>query len=105
MSDDKKNVTPAQAVGSLLLAGASIWFWFGGGLEHQAAREGARIEAQVAADAEAQYAIARRSGGPMDACVQAGIVAAAHLQAKDEPGYQRWQAIERADCERAGMPR
>jgi len=34
-----------------------------------------------------QYEIAARHGGAIDVCVQAGLVTAAYLQAKDESHY------------------
>jgi len=89
-------------VGIILAAGAA-WFFFGGGLEHQAAKDMNRIEQQVAEDAVKQYEIAKRSGTSMDACVHAGLVSAAYVQAKDESNYQRWKAIEKSDCAIAGV--
>jgi hypothetical protein len=61
------------------------------------------IQNRVAADTVTQYGIAQRNGSAMDVCVQAGMVTAAYLQAKDEPNYQRWKQIEKADCEKAGL--
>jgi len=78
---------------SLIVLGIAAWYFFGGGLE-----------SNVADDAIEQYEIAKRSGTPMDACVHAGIVRAAYLQAKDEDNYQKWQSVERRDCQNAGMP-
>ncbi len=95
--------TPVGAVVSVLLLAGSIWFFFGGGLERKAASDLSIVEQQVATDAVKQYEIARRSGTPMDACVHAGLVAAAYIQAKDEPNYQRWKAIEKSDCREAGV--
>jgi hypothetical protein len=62
------------------------------------------ITAKVARDSVQQYEIAKRSGNAIDVCVQAGLVSAAFLQAKDEANYASWKAIEKADCKRAGMP-
>ena len=59
---------------------------------------------QVAKDAIQQYEIAERQGDKIQICVQAGLVSAAYLQAKDEANYQTWKEVERADCSRAGMP-
>lgn len=62
------------------------------------------IHDQVASDAVSQYQIAKRSSAaPVNLCVQAGLVAQAFLQAKDEPNYVKWQAVEGADCARAGI--
>lgn len=64
----------------------------------------ADISNQVATDVVAQYEIAKRQGDPMQVCVQAGLVSAAYLQAKDEPRYVAAKAAEKVDCARAGMP-
>jgi hypothetical protein len=45
--------------------------------------------AAVAADAAQQLEIARRNGTPVDVCVQAMSVSAAHLQANDEANYAK----------------
>jgi hypothetical protein len=58
---------------------------------------------KVAADAVEEYAITQRSGTPIDVCVQAGLVSAAYLQAKDEENYSRAKARQNADCARAGV--
>lgn len=63
------------------------------------------IYSKVAADAEAQYNIARRQGDPIATCVHAGLVAAAHIQAQDEVRYRRWKDHEADDCQKAGVPR
>jgi hypothetical protein len=64
------------------------------------------IEIQVARDAEDQYGIVARNGGSaMDRCVQAGMVAAAFLQANAEGRYQDWKKIEDRDCAAAGLRR
>lgn len=62
-----------------------------------------KIEDQVATDAVNQYNIAKKSSDPIQICVQAGLVAAAYLQAKDESNYLAWKETEKADCKRAGM--
>ena len=55
----------------------------------------------MAADAVRQYNIAARNGSPIDICVQAGIVAAAYLQAENEAEYARWKKIEKNNCDYA----
>ncbi|MBT2304812.1 hypothetical protein J7E70_30805 [Variovorax paradoxus] len=62
------------------------------------------IYRQVVDDTVTQYNMVKRQGGPIDICVHAGLVAAAYLQAKDEPGYATWKDRQKADCETAGMP-
>jgi hypothetical protein len=82
-----------SALISLVIFGGSLWWYFGGGIENK-----------VASDAVAQYNIAKEKGNAMDACVSAGIVAAAYQQAKDSDNYGKWKDIERADCKQAGVP-
>jgi hypothetical protein len=102
---DEKNKSTAGTVVAVIIVGAMAWFYFGGGLEKQAARSMQDITKQVAGDAVTQYEMVKRSGTATDICFHAGMVAAAYLQAKDEPGYQRWKATENADCTKAGVPR
>jgi hypothetical protein len=94
----------ATAIGSVLFAVLVFWFFLGGGVEKQAAKEMGNIESQVANDAVTEYNITKKSGNPIDICVHAGMVAAAYLQAKNEPQYQQWKQTEKADCKAAGMP-
>ena len=61
------------------------------------------ITNKVAAEAVDQYQIAKRGNDPIQTCVQAGMVVAAFLQAKDEASFQKWQAIEKVDCAAAGV--
>jgi hypothetical protein len=96
--------TVAGGLGGLLIAGVAIWFYFGGGLEHETAKEMGEIENKVATDSVTEYGIAKRNGNGMDVCVQAGMVAAAFLQAKDEASYRQWKDTETVDCKAAGLP-
>lgn len=101
----KNSANKVSAVVGGIVAVAAIWFYFGGGLERQAARDMAKIEMQVAEDAVKQYDIAKTSGSAMDRCVQAGFVAAAYLQAKDDANYKVWKQTESDECGAAGVPR
>lgn len=65
----------------------------------------ADIEKKVAEDSVSQYNIAKRQGDKIQICVQAGLVSAAYLQAKDEAKYSEWKSIESADCKAAGINR
>jgi len=107
----KSGVRPSLVVLAVI---AGALYYFGGGFEYdaqetmetierQAAVEMRRIENQVAADAVKEYQIAKRSGTAMDAYVQAGLVAAAYLQANDEPNFKKWKEIEKAEARRAGI--
>ncbi len=94
----------ANGLGGLVIAGVAVWYYFGGDLEHEAAKEMGKIEQEVATDSVTEYGIAKRNGNSMDACVQAGFVAAAFLQAKDEASYRQWKDTETLDCKTAGLP-
>ena len=86
MADPKSNSVGSVIIIVLVLG--MVWFFFGGGLEKQTAKDMKNIEYQVATDAEKQYEIAKLSGTAIDACVHAGLVSAAYIQAKDEAQYQ-----------------
>jgi hypothetical protein len=70
----------------------------------QVSRSGSRfmddINEKVISDAEREYQIASSSGTNVDRCVHAGMVAAAHLQAHNQPSYQSWKMREERDCHR-----
>jgi hypothetical protein len=100
----KTSKNTISAIVTLVVVGGMAWYLFGGGLEKEGAKEMARIEQSVADDAVKQYDIAKREGDAMQVCVQAGFVAAAYLQAKEEGSYERWKGTEKADCRRAGVP-
>lgn len=93
----------ANALGALVFIGVLIWL-FGGGLDWQAGETMKKIQNNVAADAVAEYGIAQRNGNNIDQCVQAGIVAAAYLQANDEKNYAHWKGMRDRDCGEAGIP-
>lgn len=77
---------------SVAIFAASLWYFFGGGME-----------SKVADDAVKEYKMVKRNGTRMDICVHAGLVAAAYLQAKNEDEYRRWKATEKSDCAVAGL--
>jgi len=97
------HLSGASVIGGLAMAGVAIWWFSAGGFEAQATTEMNRIETKVAADAVAQYEIAKRQGDPIQTCVQAGFVSAAYLQAKDESNYQVWKQTQKTDCRAAGI--
>ena len=66
---------------------AAVWFYFGGGMSGLANKRLSEIKAKVATDQEAQYNIAAAQGDKVAMCVQAGMVAAAYLQAQDASAY------------------
>jgi hypothetical protein len=101
--EQQQRVNPVTAVIGIIVAVGMAWFYFGGGLERQAARDLNRIQTQVANDFVQQYEVAKRNGTAMDRCVRAGLVAEGFLQAKNEASYAHWKAIEKADCAAAGV--
>jgi hypothetical protein len=81
-----------MAVFGVFVIGMIVWIIIGPNLMME------DITRTVAADAEQQYRIAEREGDPVQKCVQAGYVAAAHLQAKNEDDYTLWKMTQRTDC-------
>ena len=100
----EKSQSPWQVVGVLVLLGLAGWFFFGGGLEQQAQSDLEDVYSKVATDAVAQYGIADRNGAAMDKCIAAQMVVGAYLQAKDEPNYVKWKAVQQSQCTAAGLP-
>jgi len=84
-----------------MLCGVVLLSW---GCDKLVQHEMQQIENQVAEDAVKQYNIAKEQGDKMQICVQAGFASAAFLQAKDKENYNKWKAIEKSDCEAAGVP-
>jgi hypothetical protein len=102
-----QSVSAGQVVG-VVVAGALLFWWFGvagGTRDPVTATTMDNIYGKVSSDAVSQYGIAKRNGNAMDACVQAGMVSAAFLQAKDEASYAKWKATEKEDCKLAGIDR
>lgn len=62
------------------------------------------IYRSVANDVVNQYEIAARHGDKMQMYVQAGICAAAFLQAGDEMNYRKWKDREREIGKGLGIP-
>jgi hypothetical protein len=73
-------------------------------INRQAEAEMTRINKQVVDDQLDQLKIAMKHGSAIDVCVQAGILTAALLQAKDEAAYAQAKKLERKACGKAGMP-
>ncbi len=53
---------------------------------------------RAAAAAVTQYEINTEGASAADRCLQAGLAAAAYLQAQDESNYAKWRALEEASC-------
>jgi type VI protein secretion system component VasK len=51
-----------------------------------------------------KYESLQQSSNKISICVQAGVVTSAYLQIDDAAKHQEWEAIEKKDCEAAGVP-
>jgi hypothetical protein len=100
----KKAINIAPLAGGAAFVLIMAWYFFGGGIEKQATQDWGKIRLQVANDAVAHYQMAKKGNNFKDMCVQAGIVADAYLQLKDEEKYRSWRNAEKSDCKAAGMP-
>lgn len=92
-----------QAILTLAIIGAGIWYFWGGGIEKQTATAVADVQQSIAADITQQYEIVKRQGSATDICMHANIVASSYLGAKDEVNYGKWKQIARSDCKVAGI--
>ncbi len=81
-----------------------IYFFVGGGEQKYVSEKMQETSNTVADDAVKQYEIAKRQGDKTQIYVQAGMVCAAYLQAKDEQNYRKWKEIEKQAAKDAGMP-
>ncbi len=59
---------------------------------------------RVVEDQVAEYNTAVRAGSRTDRCVQAGFVASAYNQTRDQANYQKWVDIRHEECQAAGLP-
>ncbi len=59
---------------------------------------------QVVNDQIAEYNMAVKAGTRTDRCVQAGFVASAYNQTRDQANYQKWVNVRRDECQAAGLP-
>ena len=62
------------------------------------------VPTKVVDEQVAQYNFAVKAGSKFDRCVQAGFVASAYIQVKDEPNHEEWERIRHDDCKAAGLP-
>lgn len=97
-----ESVAP-QSLVALLMLGGLIAFFFFGGWDWWTGKQAGDLYVKTAEDLEAQYRLMGAESSEMDKCVQAGIVAAAWLQAQDQIEYKNWKLIEDGHCESAGL--
>jgi len=96
----KKFRTVALVVG-LILVGYSTLTFLG------TAAAGTRtqvVPTKAVNEQVSQYNFAVRAGSLSDRCVQAGFVASAYTQVKDEANREEWERIRQDDCKAAGLP-
>ena len=96
----KKFRTVALVVGLMLACYSTLTFL-------GTAAAGTRTQAapvKVVDEQVAQYNFAVRAGSKSDRCVQAGFVASAYSQVKDEPNREEWERIRQDDCKAAAFP-
>ena len=104
IQEPKKTMSKLK-IGLYVVGGIiAISFFFGGGQKAVVEEQMQDVKNQVAQDAIEQYEIAKRNGTKTDIYVNASMVSAAFLQAKDEPNYAKWKAIEKQAAKDAGMP-
>ena len=58
---------------------------------------------RAVSDQVQQYNAAVKGGSLTDRCVQAGFVASAYIQTKDQTNYQAWSGIRNNECKAAGI--
>ena len=98
---DQNQMTTGTFIVVLIAVGVGVWFYLSGGLRQQTPEGAMRTEAELAADTEKEYAIAKRSGTAHDAWTKAVLVAGHYLSAKDEANYQKWTKIKVAEWNRS----
>lgn len=96
----KKFRTMALIVGLVLVGYTTLTFLGTAAIGSKAQT----VPTKVVQDQVAQYNFAVKAGSKNDRCVQAGLVASAFTQAKDEPNHEEWERIRQDDCKAAGVP-
>lgn len=87
----------------LAIGGVLALLSLGGGIGTNVSRDLKSINEKVVSDTLKQYEIAKMQGDKMQICVQAGLVAAAYLQAQNATQYNVWKEIEKGTCQKAGL--
>jgi hypothetical protein len=88
-------------IAGLLVAGYSTVFLINSNLTTAKAQV---VPAKIVNDQVAEYNVAVKAGSKTDRCVQAGFVASAYNQTRDEANYQKWVNIRQQECQAAGLP-
>ncbi len=97
-SNNPKNKKISSLISFVLTVGVLAYFFSGSATKN--------IYDSTANDLEEQYhMVFRNNGSAIDLCVQAQIVAAGYLQAKNQEKYAVWKETERRDCEKSRASR
>ncbi len=102
--EKEKNVKKFRAIAlvlGLILVGYSTLTFLG------TAASGPKAQvppSKVVDEQVMQYNFAVKAGSKTDRCVQAGFVASAYSQTKNEPNREEWERIRQDDCKAAGLP-
>jgi hypothetical protein len=102
-NQEPKKKSPVRLVIAVIVLIFFGWLMFGGGAMKMGESNMQQIKNKVAEDAVAQYEIAKNNGDKMQTYMQAGMAAAAYLQAKDEANYKKWKAIEKQAGQDVGI--
>lgn len=98
-----EKIGTGQAILTLAIFGAGVWYFWGGGFEKQTATTVVDIQRSIASDIAQQYEIVKRQGSMTDRCMHANMVAGSYLGAKDEANYAKWTQIAKIDCNVVGI--
>ncbi|EGW22135.1 hypothetical protein [Methylobacter tundripaludum] len=96
-----KKKSPLQSNANIIGAIASCLYLISGYSQADALQD---TYYKAISDSLERYEIVKRSGTPMDICVQATVITSSYLNAKDEPNFIQWKKIKKDDCSRAGVP-
>jgi hypothetical protein len=88
-------------IAGLLLAGYSTATLINSNLTSAKAQV---VPTKIVNDQVAEYNVAVKAGSRTDRCVQAGFVASAYNQTRDEANYEKWVNIRHQECQAAGLP-
>lgn len=95
----QNNYSLGNIIGSVILFGL-IWWGFDAFFWNI---DSPNFDNKYAQEMVEQYEIAKNQGDRMEKCMQAGAVAQAFLQAKNQDNYNKWKIIESTDCRAAGL--
>lgn len=87
----------------LILMGGAFVLTANGGMQKITDHNLDTINKKLAQSAVQQFNMTVKTGSIIDICVQASVVEAAYLQAKDETNYQEWHKLKALACKKANL--